>query len=176
MMRLIAVVCCCLLVGVATARDSRAQISGPYIGFEGGLNVHATGQGRSDSVGFFGGGMAGYGFGGFRVELEVAYRTHEPVVPGADTHVVSGLVNGLYEVDLDFGLIPHLGIGLGIVHADGGVHPAFQGIVGVDFAAMPHVLIGIDYKYLSRLDAEGRSGRSLAYHDHSVAVSAKYSF
>jgi len=176
MMRLIVAICCFVIAGTGIAPASHAQTAGPYLGFEGGLNIHATGQGRSGSAGFFGGGMVGYGFAGPRVELEVAYRTNESRAPGGDTRVLSGMINGLYDVSLEHGVMPHIGVGAGLAHVNDATHPAVQLIVGVDFAVLPRVQLGLDYKFMITIDAEDRGSRSFAYHDHSLSMAAKYAF
>jgi outer membrane protein OmpA-like peptidoglycan-associated protein len=159
--------------------------AGPYVGIAGGgsfLNDISPNGGGADTKsqfgnGFVGLGTLGYDFGdGLSAEIEGGYRRSDvrgvrgefPNGPTGALGMYTYMVNGLYEFDASrfgmesFGLVPHLGVGIGAAQArfdhagffNGNTLSgqdyvfAYQGIAGVDYQLAPQVKLALDYRYL----------------------------
>ena len=146
----------------------------------------------------------GYAFGnGLRTELEGGYRYNDVdkingVSGGGHTQIASAMANAIYDFDLKtpyFPLTPHIGAGVGYAYAwnksgphngltvkgsDGNV--AFQAIAGLDYAVMPGLKVGIDYRWFlaHNLDfkVEPADVRSHAgdLESHSILATIRYEF
>jgi OmpA-OmpF porin, OOP family len=168
-------------------------------------------RGRFDDS-YVGLGTAGYNFGnGFRTELEGGYRRNDvdhvrgaaPGSSGGALGMYTVMVNGLYDFDVtrygvpSFGLVPHVGVGVGWAqprfdHASSfngnslsGKDNlfAYQGIVGVDYAVVPHVKMTLDYHYLGTDNGDfhvtpgnGSSSARTSITDQAVLLGVRYEF
>jgi opacity protein-like surface antigen len=60
--------------------------------------------------------------------------------------------------------------------------PAFQGIVGLDYAIAPAIKVGVDYRYLVAHDADfhnsttGTRVKGGDFNDHSILITFRYEF
>jgi outer membrane protein OmpA-like peptidoglycan-associated protein len=171
-----------------TSSNLWTPTEGPYIGgyVGGSLPYHISPHGGAadDLPGYFsdnvmGQGTLGYGLGnGLRFEIEGAYRynelsnVHETSPYTSSVHnglaMTTGMVNAIYDIDPasfgydNFGLVPHIGVGVGDAHTypehmgyfDGSTIAgsrddlAYQGIVGVGFQIAPEMKVDLDYHYL----------------------------
>jgi OmpA-OmpF porin, OOP family len=147
---------------------------GFYIGAEGGLNwlLNSSNYGGITSTsnflssGFAVGGKVGYDFVGPRVELEALYRNNKEsgtvYFPGGPAFVtgqinqVSVMANVLYDFFPGAVLTPYVGVGAGVAFVDPGLQGgctmcstqfAYQGIVGLSYAATPNLSVSLDGRY-----------------------------
>ena len=145
--------------------------------------------------GFNGEGSVGYGLGnGLRAEFEGAYYynnvnhrrlTPTPGITSGHTESYGGLVNVLYDVDLNkYGIaspvVPYVGLGAGYmwnhlspfttsynngnINRTGGTNGSFayQGIVGVAYniAPVPGLALTAEYRFLGQLDQDAYESTS----------------
>ncbi|NDC58558.1 MAG: porin family protein, partial [Alphaproteobacteria bacterium] len=121
----------------------------------------------------------GYKFGnGFRLETELGHRwnaidatpatTTSGIRDGSDTHVWTGLLNGLYDFNKAGRVHPYVGVGVGLARADlSAASPvpgtlvndsdtalAYQGLVGLAFDVTERLALDIGYRYLKASDLE----------------------
>jgi len=151
------------------------------------------------SDGYIGALQLGYGFNnGFRIELEGADRYN-------GVHAISGfgggrgamrsyalMINGLYEVPVDFMLKPYLGFGIGAAtyapdHIRGDRMPypgyfggdrtdiAYQGIAGVAYNFNDNLAMMLEYRYFDRPEMHP-SGIRTDYQSQSALIGVRYSF
>ena len=174
-----------------------------YLGGGLGLNFAAdadiTGTGIDTSVEFDPGPVAviaaGYSFdNGFRSELELAGRWNDAETVGGasgsgDTTAFSGMLNILYDVDIDNGgFTPYVGAGLGAAHIeDSGISSvngssisdddtvlAYQAMAGISYDLNQMWALTADYRYFSTGDVSLTTASSVAvdqeYANHSVLI------
>ena len=167
----------------------------PYVEVIGGASV-SQGTSLNLSTGYAAGGVAGVEFCNARVEAEVAYRTNKidevnSVKSGGDISVLSYLVNGYYEFDVNSKVWrPYAGVGAGLATAElsgltiGGVPVssgprdtrfAYQGIAGVGFYVTKHIVFDASYRYFSTLRYQFDS-LSTSYSTHNVLLGARLRF
>ncbi|MEL7445041.1 MAG: OmpA family protein [Pseudomonadota bacterium] len=165
-------------------------------------------------MGFDVGGVIGYDFGPFRLEGEIAYKdasfdeitaldaagdalglTASSVFsPEGGISILSGMINGLFEVGSDDGLQAFAGGGVGIASVDINVAEAgaaqivddsssdfaWQLLGGIRFPVSEKVDVGLKYRYfnVSEFEFDSVSGAPLEadYHSHSVLASLVYNF
>lgn len=202
------------LAGTAQAQSS----SGYYGGLMGGLNLlqdsDVSGSGVNATASFDHGyailGVVGYdygkySFGGLRSELELGYRSNgADSISGSNTTVgvgglsgdvkaYSAMINGLYDLPVNFPVRPYLGAGIGIAHIDvdkvardsGFINDsdtqfAYQGIAGLGWDVDPKWRVNLDYRYFSTLDPDFTTGSNAnvsgEYHTHTVMLGFAYKF
>ncbi|MEQ9642577.1 MAG: outer membrane beta-barrel protein [Alphaproteobacteria bacterium] len=107
----------------------------------------------------------------FRAELELAYRQTEftdATAGGAtatnisgDYTVMSAMVNGFYDLQFDFPIVPYVGVGIGAAQievdsvtvgavttrSDKATEFAYQGIVGLSWRFAEDFVATVDYRY-----------------------------
>src|SRR5579862_482042 len=208
-----AVGACLALAAALTATGARAQTF--YLGGEGGWSVlenqtdRAAGlpsaHARFDS-GFAAGARAGYEWGPWRFEEEYIYHSYDLnhlSVGGANVSGVSGsrqshaaMTNVLYDFDLGWPVVPHVGAGIGAVdivdHAkapgvgklfdDNDWQFGYQAIGGLRYNVTPNIALDLDYRYLATTDATFRvpSAPSIkyktGYSTHTLMAGLVYRF
>jgi OOP family OmpA-OmpF porin len=203
---------CLAVVAAMSAGDARAQTF--YLGGQAGWNVleDQTGRvagfpstrGRFDS-GFAVGARAGYEWGPWRFEEEYAYRSNDlnrlniagfniPGVSGSrSSHAI--MTNVLYDINLGYPVIPHVGVGIGAVniidHAringigvvtdDSDWQFGYQAIGGLRYNVTPNIALDLDYRYLGTTDATFRvPGTGIkytsGYTNHTLMAGMVYRF
>jgi opacity protein-like surface antigen len=106
----------------------------------------------------------------FRTEMELAYRQADltdaraggaQIAASGDYRVMSAMLNGFYDLRLDFPIVPYVGAGIGAARIDvdsvsvGGVSTsgdastefAYQGIVGLSWRFYGDFTASVDYRY-----------------------------
>ena len=119
----------------------------------------------------------GYALGnGLRFEIEPGYRYNDvhgitgSTSASGHSQIGSLMANAIYDIDIHtpfIPLLPHIGVGAGVARIwdREGLHngltvnghdtvPAFQGIIGVDYALTPSTKVGLDYRYFVAHDAD----------------------
>jgi outer membrane protein OmpA-like peptidoglycan-associated protein len=177
-----------------------------YIGGAGGLNLARDSDLESAAfnteaefdLGWLALGTFGYEYGhGLRTEIELGYRANDlDQVGGAgatgDATVWSGMVNVVYDFDVDWPVRPYVGAGLGAgrVKADG-ISPvsttriddtdtafAYQAMVGVEWAMTDRLHLNAGYRYFAVPDLEFRaaSGANVdsEYSAHGVTLGLRF--
>ena len=180
-------------IAVGFAIPAQAQLIAPpagpggfYIGAQGGWTnlLASTVEGNGAvgrerfKAGFDAGGRAGYSWGPLRLEGEVSYRqnytqslqrlspTPRPgLAAGAQRHVVSEMVNLIYDLHLDAPISPHFGGGIGaaqvtrnLTNKFGGVNDTattlgYQAIAGIRYWINPVLAVDLDYRYFATTSA-----------------------
>lgn len=194
------------LIGVAVPAVA-AETNGWYVGAQVGLNrledADASGAAFAPVTAEFDNGygllgQVGYGFGAFRLEGELGWRTNGvDSVGGAggsgDLDAATLMANVYYDIQTGSPLTPYLGVGLGAARlsADkitaGGVPLvddsdtvfAYQGILGASYELDRNLLLKADYRYLRTEDpdftAAGTNVKS-EYASHSIMVGFTWRF
>ena len=195
-----------LIGAVSTFALSGAAVADPTVGAYGSLGVGAQFNSSAGSATYNLGpsyaGSLGWSFGnGFRSEFEAAYAGNsidklDHVKQGGNLHVVSFLLNGIYDFDKYplLGLMtPHAGAGVGFssVHAGGfdagGPVPGlisektltFQGILGLETPLAYGTKLDVDYRLLSNPEVKFVQGTNFSQgnlFDNSLLVSVRYDF
>ena len=125
---------------------------------------------------------AGYGFGN---DQNVAINGSSGQLSGRTTQNAIGVfLNGLYDIDIDQGFTPYIGVGAGYLgvqyrglnaQSAGATYgagfvgnykggsgtngaPAVQGIVGVAFPVNPHLSVTLDYRLIDKLGGSKQNG------------------
>lgn len=198
----------------ALALTAPAQAKGWYLGFEAGANwvadtdidVRFTSAGLTTSadvaVGGFDTGWAlaatfGYAMQGWRMEVEVAWRSNDmDQITGAPLSTgsldeLTGMYNMTYQLPLGDGIGIAIGGGAGIDWAtidtldvdDSDVNFAYQGIAQLNLAVSDSTELTLAYRYLHVLDPhfEERTdpGVVLRFEDfskHAVTLGVRYTF
>ena len=91
---------------------------------------------------------------------------------GGDTSTITGMVNGIIDIDFNLWVVPFVGVGLGAAHVslndvtgtiagvpfdltdDSDTVFAYQGIAGLAFKVTPQVIVETQYRYLTMTDPE----------------------
>ena len=195
-----------LLSAVSAIALSGAASADPVVGPYGSLGVGAQFNSSTGSATYNLGpsyaASLGWSFGnGFRSEFEAAYAGNgidklNHVKQGGNLHVVSFLLNGIYDFDqypLLGVLTPHAGAGVGFssVHAGGfnagGPVPGlisektltFQGILGVETPLAYGTKLDVDYRLLSNPHVKFVQGTNFSQgnlFDHTLMLSVRYDF
>jgi len=202
-----------LVVFSATALFATVFLSGPALGnglyLSGGVgaslatDADVTGTGISTDIEFDPGPVAmiamGYGFdNNFRTELELAGRWNDAETVGStsgtgDTTTTSGMINVLFDLDIEGDFVPYVGAGLGIANVeDNGIGLvsgstisdddtvfAYQAIAGISYDLSNSISLTADYRYFATDDVSltTASGVSVEqeYSNHSVLVGLRLS-
>lgn len=185
-----------LVVFSATALFATVLLSGPAQGsglyLSGGLGVslakdaNVTGTGISTEIEFDPGPVAmvalGYGFdNNFRAELELAGRWNDAETVGGasgsgDTTTTSGMLNVIYDLDIESDFTPYLGAGLGAANVeDNSIATissssisnddtvfAYQAIAGVSYDLSEVISLTADYRYFTTDDVSLTTASSVA--------------
>jgi OOP family OmpA-OmpF porin len=164
----------------------------------------------SYNPGFAGSFSAGYSFGnGWRGEFELGYLQADVKdysgglgdgPTGGTLKQFSYLVNGIYDFDnLGWPVIPHLGLGVGassihqsssngngtpVVISLGGTRFSYQGIAGIEYPILPGLNLGLDYRFLSTVNAKaGASADGISLnlghgdlYTHNILLTLRYTF
>ena len=196
-----------LVMGAVSAfAYSGTACADPVAGAYGSLGVGAQFNSSAGSATYNLGpsyaGSLGWSFGnGFRSEFEAAYAGNsidklDHVKQGGNLHVVSFLLNGIYDFDMYplLGLMtPHAGAGVGFssVHAGGfdagGPVPSlvsektltFQGILGLETPFAYGTKLDVDYRLLSNPEVKFVQGTNFSQgnlFDNTLLVSVRYDF
>lgn len=196
------------MVFSATALFATVLMSGAAMGsglyLSGGVGANfagdadVTGTGISTDIEFDPGPLAviavGYDFGNnFRTELELAGRWNDAETIGSasgtgDTTTTSGMINVLFDLDVESDFTPYLGAGLGAANVeDSGIGPisgstintdetvfAYQAIAGVAYELNDMISLTADYRYFLTDDASFATASGIAveqeYTSHSILV------
>ena len=165
-----------LLLGAATTvalalQAAAAPTQGWYVGLEGGANwiddthavvTFANNLPQKGTIHFDSGwavlATAGYGFSGFRVELEGGYRANDFTGTTGDLTEWSAMANVIYDIPVTDKLKLSLGGGAGADFAKLEIPPAgfkddqwnfaWQGIAGLSYALSKHLDLTMTYRYL----------------------------
>ncbi|WP_096703994.1 OmpA family protein [Magnetospirillum sp. 15-1] len=144
-------------------------------------------------------GVVGYGFGQWRVEGELSYRSSDlDKVGGAsgkgETTALAPMINGVYEFLPQSSWHPFVGLGIGTAYVDAGKAKkngvdayngsdwqfAYQGFAGVGYDLNENVELKAQYRYFSTLDYETKSAAGTKldseYRDHGVMLGFVYKF
>jgi outer membrane protein OmpA-like peptidoglycan-associated protein len=149
--------------------------------------------------GFIGGLAAGYQFGPFRAELNGDYSQNDikslrvgnlsaPV--SGHTANISFMVNGLYDINLGWPVVPYIGAGVGATDlrfenvGAGGLTSgstdrwgfAVQPIVGVSYSVTPQISIAGEYRYLYGVDEVQVGSTKFTNREHHFLLSATWHF
>jgi len=209
--RVAASVCLAVAASMSVA-DARAQTF--YLGGEAGWNVLEDQSDRASGVaplhagfdsGYAVGARAGYEWGPWRFEEEYTYRSNDLnglSIGGVNVPGVSGsrqshafMSNLLYDINLGWPVVPHVGAGIGAVdiidHArtaggrlfnDDDWQLGYQAIGGVRYNLNPNVALDLDYRYLATTDATFSVPAAPAikytsgYSNHTLMASMVYRF
>jgi outer membrane protein OmpA-like peptidoglycan-associated protein len=196
---------------LATAAGALAQTgpNGPYVRLEGGLshpdNMSVRSGATSGSLdreeGFIGGLAAGYQFGQFRAEINGDYSQNDikSVKVGnlsaplnGHTANISFMLNGLYDINLGWPVVPYIGAGIGATDLrfeglsagslGGGSGSAdrwgfaVQPIVGVSYSITPQISIAGEYRYLYGVDEVHFGSGTVNNREHHFLLSATWHF
>lgn len=156
---------------------------------------------KSESdVGWMVQGQVGYGFGPWKLEGELSYRSSGiNKVGGAsgsgDTTALAPMINGIYEFLPQSKWHPFVGVGIGAALVDAGTVKqnnvnaykgddwqfAYQGFTGVGFDVSKNVELKGQYRYFSTLDYDTKAVSNNAklsseYHDHALLFGVTYKF
>lgn len=194
-MKKIIVIVAAALLGMSNMALAAGSCAWPYVGVIGGAAI--SGGGKLDTAtGYVVGGVGGVEFCNARLEAEVAYRSSKidyanAVRVNGDISLLSYMVNGLYELDLESKKWrPYFGGGLGLATADisaltsGGLvvnnsssdtRFAYQGIGGIGYFATPHLVLDASYRYFSTLRYQ-LDTLSTNYTTHNVMFGARLRF
>jgi len=146
--------------------DSRnPTYPGFYIGAQGGLNWLLNNQSYVMDTGWAAGGKVGYDFVGPRFEVEGMYHSNNGnavvIFPTGYANIrgrieqVSVMANLLYDFFPGATVTPYIGAGVGAAFVDANIQGcslcltmfAYQGILGVSFAATEALRIGVEGRY-----------------------------
>jgi outer membrane protein OmpA-like peptidoglycan-associated protein len=199
-----------LIAGMATA--ATAQTDGWYVGADTGVNLVPTAKFKtslgsvkeSHDPGFVLMGDVGYGFGPFRLEGELGWRTNGVdklggVNGSGSLELFSAMANAYYDIRTGTAFTPYIGAGIGVGDVDAGklrnssytlskdddATFAYQGIAGVSYAVDQNVSLKLDYHYLRTSTASLNEDLSfnphpgkarLDYESHAVMVGFIYRF
>jgi opacity protein-like surface antigen len=154
--------------------------------------------GGSDTAEFDTGYLIGGAFGyaweqGWRGELALDYRTNDidsGKVDG-DMSSLAGMVNGYYQLPIDFPVKPYVGVGIGVANVDvdasaSGMNAndddtvfAYQAMAGITYEINPAVAIGAGYVYFATedpsFDTSSGSGFDSEYASHSFMFQLRFS-
>ena len=193
---------------LVTASPAAARDNSAYFGLEAGplwakdTNVEAEGEEVFEvehKMGVDGDMIAGYDFGMFRVEAELAYKRSEHDTYADDeeefdgdgrTSVYSGMINGMVDVgpDHDYAFYAGAGIGLAQVthvfeNGDDGFKlrdrgMAWQAFAGVRKSVSQYFEIGAKYRYFNADADDSIEGVDFDadYKSHSILFSLIHSF
>ena len=156
---------------------------------------------KSESdVGWMVQGQVGYGFGPWKVEGELSYRSSGiSKVGGAtgsgDTTALAPMVNGIYEFLPQSQWHPFVGLGIGAALVDAGSVKqsgterykgddwqfAYQGFAGVGFDVTKNVELKAQYRYFATLDYDTKATSNSTkldseYRDHALLFGVTYKF
>jgi outer membrane protein OmpA-like peptidoglycan-associated protein len=201
-----------LLTARADAQDYRtmdAFYRGWYAGGGVGANFLEDNDVRgngTDSTASYNAGVLGilnfgYAFGnGFRAEVEPGYRWNEvDKVNGASgsgqVETGSLMLNGLYDFNFGWPVVPHVGAGIGYAHVWNRSSPhnghtlksgddtfGYQAIAGVEYPLSPKLRLGLDYRYFVaqkpnlRVDDTDARATTGDLDNHAVLFTVRYAF
>ena len=189
------------LTALASATPALAHDGQVYAGVDGGIiigtGLDLNGGDEDIAEGYDIDGFAGYDFGLFRVEGEAAYKHVEAeetqavgLTPGVDVSVISGMVNGLFELG-DENVSAYAGGGVGYAHVkqfgDSDNAFAWQLIAGASVPVSSNVDVGLKYRYFRTAGLNFHDDAALAdsgvgidsngkFSSHSVLASLIYHF
>ncbi|MDK9723217.1 MAG: OmpA family protein [Rhodospirillales bacterium] len=206
-----------LVVGFAGTAQAQSG-SGFYTGLMGGYTIlqdaDVTGGGVNANVDFDNGfgvlGAVGYDYGRFswgnlRTEIELGYRRNgADSISGSNTTVgvgglsgdvsaLSGMINGLWDMPVNFPVRPYLGAGIGVARInvdnvsratgfvdDSDVQFAYQGIAGLGWEITNNWRANLDYRYFATLDPSLKTGTGVGvdgeYRSHALMLGFAYKF
>jgi outer membrane protein OmpA-like peptidoglycan-associated protein len=199
------------LLAAAVVAGSLAPVAAQaqwYVGLDAGAQflqdsknsgTGVSGLKSESDVGWLTQGVVGYGFGQWRVEGELSYRSSGIDKVGGvsgkgDTTVVAPMVNAVYEFLPQSKWHPFVGLGAGAGHVDAGKVKkagadayngsdwqfAYQGFAGVGYDLTDNVELKAQYRYFSTLDYDTKSAAGTKldseYRDHGVMVGFVYKF
>ncbi len=156
---------------------------------------------KSESdVGWMTQGQVGYGFGPWKVEGELSYRSNGiDKVNGASgkgtTSALAPMINGIYEFLPQSQWHPFVGAGIGAARLDDGTVKqngtnvykgndwqfAYQGFAGVGFDVSKNVELKAQYRYFATLDyntkaSSNNTNLNSQYSDHALLFGVTYKF
>ncbi len=196
--------------GLSFPNDMKGSGSGP--------NNTTFNFGSREDSGFTGGGAAGWKFGQLRVELGLDFSGYDvssinvnndgglgarlggASLTGANrngtgsVNIVSGMVNGFWDLRTGTPFVPYVGIGVGMASASldnftvngrpltnsSDVVFAYQPIVGVRYHITDAMAVGLEYRYFATVaptfkDASGASFKG-RIENHNVLANFSYFF
>ncbi len=195
-----------LALAIMLCTTALQATDGLYLGVKGGLNIPNPSKFKGElpdetdfklaiKKGYDVSGSIGYKwFNGFRTEGEVAYRRNNlgdvKVVDEFDTehsihsnfNTISVMGNLYYDIDLNCGITPYVGGGLGYARmqyrldaddassfsVESESEIARQAMAGVELALSECAAVGIEYKFFRPANSK--------LENHSVGLSLKYFF
>jgi opacity protein-like surface antigen len=184
--------------------DRAMAEEGYYLEFHGGgtflmdSDLHVDGGGSMEAQfdpGYLVGGAFGYAFEqGFRGEIAVDYR-HNDIDDGTasgDARSLAGMVNGYFQLPVDFPVKPYVGGGIGVAKVSTDANAfgsdflsdddnvfAYQAMAGITYEINPAVAVGAGYVYFATKDPsfETRAGVDFdaEYATHNFMVQVRFS-
>lgn len=207
-----------LAVGFAGTAQAQSG-SGIYTGLMGGYNILQDGDtsggtinGSANYDGGFGVlGAVGYDYGRFnwgnlRTEIELGYRRNgADSVSGSasgvgtgsasgDASAISLMLNGLWDMPVNFPVRPYIGAGIGGARVDfdniktstgtflkdSDYQFAYQGIAGLGWEITNNWRANLDYRYFATLDPGVKHGSGTGvdteYQNHTIMLGFAYKF
>ena len=173
------------MLAAPVAAHAQWGTPGFYIGAQGGVNWMMNLDlpiSTDEKIGWAAGGMVGYDFVPFRVELEGIYRTNKASPSGAlsGTHITSiaGMVNVLWDIFPTATFSPHIGGGLGAVHLESQIEFAGQLIGGVAIRLTDDLRLSFDYKFFAAISNPriNNTNTKFNYYNHTGLVALQYKF
>lgn len=203
------------LLAAAALPGGAARAQAIYFGGEGGWSSLAGQTDRAAGVpsaalrydsGFAAGVRAGYEMGKWRFEAEYAWRRNalgslsiggaSVAAPGGSRQSHAVMVNVLHASDLGLPVMPHLGIGIGVVDVvdqatvaglgkvldDDDWRFGYQAIAGLRFSLTRKIAFDLDYRYLATTGAAFRAATAPAvayksgYEAHTLMASVVVRF
>jgi opacity protein-like surface antigen len=185
------------------ASTSSALAAGPYIGAAGGVNlthnsdisITGVGSGTAKSdIGYGFSGSVGYNFEPYRFEFEYGYK-HAKLSkisgPGGtvnltdtDFTVMSYMVNGLCDIDINSSITPYIGVGAGLLNGElksqGTKNDdnefGVQVIVGAAYKINKKFAVDLSYHFLDAIKDFTKNDVTIGYISSNAMLGLRYSF
>jgi len=177
-----------LLIAVAFLALSAlpaAAAQGPYAGASLGFFIpHDSDASASADVEYdLGGGLnlkGGFKFDDFRVEGEFGYKAADVDRRAADITILSYMINGYYDVNVNSPLKPFLGVGIGLINGDvdgfgDDTVFGYQFTAGASYPLDKNWNLDFYYRLQGSSDFE-QAGNDLSYTSSNFNAGFRYNF
>jgi opacity protein-like surface antigen len=122
----------------------------------------------------------GNSFNNFRLEGEIEYRSNDfsaKGVSGDETlTTISLMANGYYDFNIDSGITPYVGAGIGMARHDAEVDDdtvfAYQATIGLAMPVSDTMDLDFAYRYFATADPD--FGVDLDYDSHNLTVGIRF--